>query len=32
MLYPYFVPTVTGLLLVGALIGAAMWLATRMGW
>ena len=31
-LYPYVVSTVTWLVLVGALIGAAVWFATTLGW
>ncbi len=32
MVYPYFVTTVTGVLLIGALIGTGVWVALRMGW
>ncbi|MGE0043963.1 MAG: hypothetical protein AB7H88_03330 [Vicinamibacterales bacterium] len=32
MVYPYFVSTVPGLLLAGAVIGAAVWAALRQGW
>jgi hypothetical protein len=32
IVYPYFTPTVPSLLGVGALIGAAFWLAVRQGW
>jgi 4-hydroxybenzoate polyprenyltransferase len=32
MVYPYFATTVTSLVLVGAALGAALWLAVRGGW
>ncbi len=32
MCYPYFVGSISGLLIVGALIAAAVWMAVRMGW
>jgi len=32
LLYPYFVDTVAALVGVGAVIGAALWLALRLGW
>ena len=32
MVYPYFTDTVTGLIVVGAVLGAALWLAVRSGW
>jgi hypothetical protein len=32
MIYPYFAPTVSWLIAIGALIGAAVWLAVRGGW
>ena len=32
MLYPYFATTTMSLMLVGASIGAACWVATRSGW
>ena len=32
LLYPYFVDTVTALVGIGAAIGAALWLALRLGW
>lgn len=32
MVYPYFVSTFTGVLLIGALIGAGVWVALKMGW
>jgi multisubunit Na+/H+ antiporter MnhC subunit len=32
MIYPYFVSTVTGTLVIGAGIVAAVWLAVRQGW
>ena len=32
MVYPYFVSTVVALVVVGVLIGAAVWMATRLGW
>lgn len=32
MAYPYFTPTVPGLLGVGALISGGLWLALRQGW
>ena len=32
MVYPYFAPSVTALIAVGAVIGAALWYAVRLGW
>ena len=32
MVYPYFVSTVTTMLVVGSVICAAVWLAVRQGW
>jgi hypothetical protein len=32
MVYPYFATTVTGLLLVGALLGGGLWFALQGGW
>ena len=32
MVYPYFTPTATGLVGVGVLIGAGLWVAIRAGW
>jgi hypothetical protein len=32
MVYPYFATSVTGLLGIGALVGAAVWYAVRYGW
>ena len=32
MVYPYFATTVTSLVVVGAALGAALWLAVRGGW
>jgi hypothetical protein len=32
MVYPYFTPTATSLAVVGALIGAGLWWAIRLGW
>ena len=32
MVYPYFVSTFTGVLVIGVLIGAGVWVALRMGW
>lgn len=32
MIYPYFVSSVTAMLVIGALISLAVWLAARMGW
>ena len=32
MVYPYFTDTVTALIVVGAVLGAALWLAVRSGW
>ncbi len=32
MVYPYFTDTVTALIVVGAVLGAALWLALRSGW
>ena len=32
MVYPYFAGTMTSLVGVGALIGAGMWWAIRLGW
>ena len=32
MAYPYVASTVTQLIAVGALIGAGLWYATRLGW
>jgi len=32
MVYPYFVSTLAGILVVGALIGGGVWVALRMGW
>jgi hypothetical protein len=32
MVYPYFTPTLTALIGVGATIGVALWLAVRAGW
>ena len=31
MVYPYFTDTVTALIVVGAVLGAALWLALRSG-
>ena len=32
MVYPYFATTITALIGIGALIGAACWWAVRAGW
>jgi len=32
MVYPYFTPDVTSMLIVGAVLGAGLWMAIRMGW
>jgi uncharacterized membrane protein len=32
MVYPYFTPSTRGLVGVGALLGAGLWTAIRMGW
>ena len=32
MVYPYFVSTITMMLVIGAVICAAVWLAVRQGW
>jgi hypothetical protein len=32
MIYPYFATTVTSLVGIGALIGAGLWYAIRLGW
>lgn len=32
MVYPYFVSTLAGILVAGALIGVGVWVALRMGW
>ena len=32
MIYPYFAPTVSSLIAIGGLIGAAVWVAVRGGW
>jgi multisubunit Na+/H+ antiporter MnhC subunit len=32
MIYPYFVSTLTTTLVVGAVIGTAVWIAVRQGW
>lgn len=32
MVYPYFATTVTSLIAVGALLGAGVWAAVRLGW
>lgn len=32
MVYPYFTPTIVSMTIVGALIGAALWIALRGGW
>ncbi len=32
MVYPYFTPDVTWTLVVGAVVGAALWWAVRNGW
>lgn len=32
MVYPYFATTATSLVVVGALIGAGLWGALRLGW
>ena len=32
MVYPYFTPTATSLTVVGAVIGAGLWWAIRLGW
>ena len=32
MVYPYFTPTVTSMLAVGAVLGAGLWWAIWMGW
>ena len=31
MVYPYFTPTVTSMLVIGALIGVGLWWALRIG-
>ena len=32
LVYPYFASTTTSLVVIGAMIGVALWLAVRMGW
>lgn len=32
MVYPYFTPTVVSMTIVGALLGAGLWVALRGGW
>jgi len=32
MVYPYFTPNVTALAAVGIALGAALWIAVRLGW
>jgi hypothetical protein len=32
MVYPYFTPTATSLVVVGALIGGGLWWVLRLGW
>lgn len=32
MIYPYFVGSIAGLLVVGGLISALVWTAVRLGW
>jgi hypothetical protein len=32
MVYPYFTPSVTSMVGVGAALGAALWYAVRLGW
>ncbi len=32
MIYPYFATSVASLLVVGAALGAALWLVLRLGW
>ena len=32
MVYPYFTPTLTTLTAVGLALGAALWIAIRLGW
>ena len=32
MVYPYFTPTLTTLTAVGLALGAALWIALRLGW
>ena len=32
MVYPYFTPTIMSLVGVGALLGALLWTAIRLGW
>ena len=32
MVYPYFTPTVMSMVAVGALLGALLWMAIRLGW
>jgi hypothetical protein len=32
MVYPYFTPTITSMLVIGAIVGAGLWWAVRMGW
>lgn len=32
LVYPYFTDTLTGLIGIGAAIGAALWIALRAGW
>jgi hypothetical protein len=32
MAYPYFTPTIFSMTAVGAVIGAALWMAVRGGW
>jgi len=32
MVYPYFTPTVTSLIVIGMLFGALLWTAIRLGW
>jgi hypothetical protein len=32
MAYPYFTPSIVSMTVVGALLGAALWIAIRGGW
>jgi hypothetical protein len=32
IVYPYFTPTLVSMVVVGAALGAALWLAVRSGW
>jgi hypothetical protein len=32
MAYPYFTPSIVSMTIVGALLGAALWVAIRGGW